>query len=113
MIRALLPTECGWKRWATLGRHLPLLAEAAPEEFLDAVDADLKSRFPQLIELMRQEHHEGISGAAYHSGLLWALETLAWSSKYISRVALLLAKLDDHDPGGTWGNRPSASLAAR
>ena len=110
IVYRLLPTGCSWKRWASLGGLLPLLAEAAPEEFLDAVARDLKSPNPELIELMRQENGDAITGAVYHSGLLWALETLEWTTKYTARVADLFAKLAALDPGGRWINRPSASL---
>ena len=35
---------------------------------------------------------------------------LARSPDYLMRSALLLARLDEVDPGGKWGNRPFASL---
>ena len=35
-----LPADGQWQRWASLGSALPLLAEAAPERFLEAVEAD-------------------------------------------------------------------------
>lgn len=43
-------------------------------------------------------------------GLLWALEELAWSPNYLSRVAVILADLASIDPGGSWANRPMRSL---
>ena len=45
-----------------------------------------------------------------HTGLLWALETLAWSPEYLSQSALLLASLARLDPGGKLSNRPLGSL---
>ena len=33
----------GWLRWASLSSQLALLAEAAPEAFLDAAERDLKA----------------------------------------------------------------------
>ena len=47
---------------------------------------------------------------SYHTGLLWALESLAWFPEYISRASLILAKLSAIDPGGTLSNRPINSL---
>lgn len=44
------------------------------------------------------------------SGLLWALEGLAWHPDYLSRVAVILADIASIDPGGNWGNRPINSL---
>jgi hypothetical protein len=105
-----LLAESGWKRWASLGPLLPLLAEAAPEQFLGAVAQDLKSPNPALVELLRNENGDAITGAVYHTGVLWALEALGWSTKYTATVADLLAKLAALDPGGKWANRPNASL---
>jgi hypothetical protein len=110
IVPRVLATGCDWKRWASIGALLPLLAEAAPEQFLDAVAQDLKSPNPALVELMREERGDAITGAVYHTGLLWALEALAWSTKYTAAVADLLAKLAELDPGGKWANRPKASL---
>jgi len=110
IVSRLLPAGCSWKRWASLGDLLPLLAEAAPEEFLEAVVRDLKSPASELVDLMRQENGDAITGTVYHAGLLWALEALGWTTKYTARVADLLAKLAALDPGGKWLNRPSASL---
>jgi hypothetical protein len=47
-----------------------------------------------------------------HTGLLWALETLAWDPSHLRRVALILAKLARIDPGGRLSNRPINSLRA-
>ena len=110
IVSRLLAPGSDWKRWASVGALLPLLAEAAPEQFLNAVAQDLKSPNPALVELMREERGDAITGAVYHSGLLWALEALAWSTKYTATVADLLAKLAALDPGGKWANRPKESL---
>lgn len=104
--------DADWDRWATLDAHLPLLAEAAPTEFLDAVEqmlSDLKTS--PIHELFAQEGTGGIGGWNYMSGLLWALEGLAWSTEYLLRVAVILADIASIDPGGNWANRPANSLA--
>ena len=44
------------------------------------------------------------------TGLLWALETLAWDEKYLVQATVILGNLASHDPGGNWGNRPANSL---
>ena len=51
-----------------------------------------------------------LGGWNYMSGLLWALETLAWNADHLSRVAVILADLASFDPGGNWSNRPANSL---
>ncbi len=95
--------------WWSLSRDFHNIAEAAPEAFLDALEAGLEGSDPAGMSLFRSD--EGmIHSTEYLSNLLWALEMLARSPNYVMRAALLLARLDEIDPGGKWGNRPSASL---
>lgn len=98
-----------WVLWASLNNLLPLLAESAPETFLDAVEAALKQEQCPFDKLFSQEGN-GITGENYLTGLLWALEGLAWDGKYLTRVSVVLAELSSRDPGGTWANRPANSL---
>ena len=44
------------------------------------------------------------------TGILWGLESLAWSAEYLSRVTIILGQLAEIDPGGNWVNRPLNSL---
>jgi hypothetical protein len=98
-----------WRLWASLEHVLPLLAEAAPEAFMDAVDAGLKGETPVVMRLFDED--QGLMGPwSHHSGLLWALEGLAWSPDHLARATLLLAKLARLDPGGRLSNRPANSL---
>lgn len=98
-----------WRVWASLSGLLPLLAEAAPDEFLSAAEESVDGRGDGLTRLLAEET-ESIFGASPHTGLLWALETLAWAPDYLSRASLLLAKLAAKDPGGRSANRPANSL---
>ncbi len=98
-----------WLRWASLSSHLPDLAEAAPDEFLQAVESDLKSDQPELPKLFDQEG-DGLFAGSPHTGLLWALECLAWDQRYLGRTSLCLARLAALDLGGRISNRPSQSL---
>ncbi len=100
-----------WERWAGLDHLLPLLAEAAPDEFLDMVETSLEDIDESPFHMVfAQEGTGGIGGWNYTSGLLWALEGLAWHPDYISRVILVLGELASIDPGGSWSNRPANSL---
>lgn len=100
-----------WKLWASLNDLLPTLAEAAPDEFMDAVERALSTDPSPFVELFAQEGN-GIGGTNYMTGLLWALETVAWDEQHIVRAAVLLGSLAARDPGGSWGNRPANSLTA-
>jgi hypothetical protein len=98
-----------WVLWGSLNSLLPVLAEAAPDEFLNAVDCALQQSPCSFDELFSQEGN-GITGGNYLTGLLWALETLAWDEKFLVRVSVILGELASHDPGGNWANRPANSL---
>lgn len=98
-----------WRLWGSINHLLPMLAEAAPNEFLNAVQEALNKEEPLFDELFRQEG-SGMFGRTYIYGLLWALEGLAWSEDYLIRVATLLAELATRDPGDGWSNRPENSL---
>lgn len=100
-----------WRIWASTNNLLPTIAEAAPAEFLDAVQKALQGDHSPFDDLFNQEG-EGAFGSTYMSGLLWALEGLAWSGDYLVRVATLLAELAARDPGGQWSNRPDNSLVS-
>lgn len=113
VVKRVLASDCKWQRWASLGQLLSSLAEAAPDEFLTAVENDVYSSDSQIVELIRQEiPPSGFGGAAYHSGLLWALETAAWPTIHFRRVASILAQLTERDPGGKWSNRPQGSAVS-
>lgn len=107
-IREIL-ADADWVLWGSLNPLLPLLAEAAPDEFLVAVEKALRLTPSPFDELFAQEG-DGVSGANYLTGLLWALESLAWDQNYLVRVCVVLGELASHDPGGKWANRPANSL---
>jgi transcriptional regulator with XRE-family HTH domain len=94
-------------RWWSLSREYQLLAEAAPDVFLAVLD-DALHRDTAVDVLFSEDG--GFSGGTYLADLLWALESLAWSSQYLSRVVAILATLTRRDPGGHYGNRPENSL---
>ncbi|MGO9566911.1 MAG: hypothetical protein ACLP5H_05165 [Desulfomonilaceae bacterium] len=98
-----------WVLWGSLNNLVPVIGEAAPEEFLSAVENALQKSPCPFDHLFSQEG-AGISGRNYLTGLLWALETLAWDEKFLVRVAVILGDLAIHDPGGNWANRPANSL---
>ncbi|MDD2241329.1 MAG: hypothetical protein PHI93_11835 [Kiritimatiellae bacterium] len=111
VVRHLLK-NADWERWASLDSIMTLLAEAAPEEFLASVESvlvDLDNA--PFHKTFAEEGGGGLGGCNYMTGLLWALETLAWSPIYLSRVSVILADIASIDPGGNWANRPANSLA--
>lgn len=102
-------SDADWVRWGSLESLLPALAEASPKEFLASVENALRLDPCPFDELFSQEG-KGIAGRNHFTGLLWALEGLAWDSDLLVQVCVVLAELEIHDPGGQWANRPFNSL---
>ena len=98
-----------WVLWASLSDLLPLIAEAAPDEFLSIIEHSLQ-KDPCPFDNIYSEEGSGITGWNYMTGILWALETLAWDENFLVPVSVILAELAGRDPGGNWMNRPSNSL---
>ena len=107
--RELLETA-DWVLWGSLNDLLPTLAEVSPDEFLRAVEHALSQTPCPFDELFAQEGN-GIFGANYLTGLLWAMESIAWEEQYLVRATIALVALAELDPGGQLANRPSSSLA--
>ena len=97
--------------WASLSDVLPLLAEAAPDVFLRAIQKGVSGSDPVLKLMFADSSTNAMSVDSPHTGLLWALETVAWSEEHAALAAGLLARLADIDPGGRLRNRPINSLA--
>jgi len=110
MVRRLLDAaNADWRVWASLSNYLPLIAEATPDEFLDAVDSGLSGEEPVLLKMFI-DREDNIFSFSPHTGLLWALETLSWSAEHLGRSALLLSKLARLDSSEKSSNRPKNSL---
>lgn len=110
LIRRLLTPLTPEKLLSQTG-NLPLYAEAAPQEFLRIIEEDLRSPDPQVYLLMKPAD-TGIFGGCPRTGLLWALENLAWKPDQLPRTALILAKLSERKINDNWANKPGASLQA-
>lgn len=98
--------------WSSLAPQLPLLAEAAPDSFLEAVRDGLSGDSPVLGKLFTDPKGQSalFTAGSAHCHLLWALETVVWSPEHFGLAVDLLAQLSAIDPGGQLSNRPSESL---
>ncbi len=92
-------------------RDLPMLAEAAPDEFLGLLETDLRRPDPAVLELLEPVETSIFTGCP-RAGLLWALECLAWSPSNLPRVASSLAKLSQTRIDDNYVHRPINSLRA-
>lgn len=111
VVHVMRETLCkaDWMLWGSLGRLLPILAEAEPELFFQAVETGLRQE-PSPFSVLFKQEGDGVTGQNYLTGLFYALETLAWQEKYLVRVCVIFGGLAAMDPGGRWANRPSNSL---
>lgn len=98
-----------WILWGSLNSLLPTISEANPGEFMSAVESAIVATPSPFYKLFEQED-TGVFGRNYITGLLWALEGIAWEEDYLSRAGVVLAEIASHDPGGNWANRPGNSL---
>ena len=109
VVRELLPNPLTTRALESNDRDLPLYAEAAPEDFLEIIERDLRSSSPASMGLMRPVGGDFFSSPV-RTGLLWALEGLAWNPGLLPRTALVLARLASIEINDNWGNKPINSL---
>ena len=109
LVESLPGLRTNYRLLASLRDELPLLAEAAPNPLLTALEHMLEGN-GEAIRPLFAELEGFLSPVAYHTGLLWALETLAWDPEYFHRAVKSLARLAAIDPGGRISNRPINSL---
>ena len=86
---------------------LPGYAEAAPEVFLRVIEDDLKRDEPVILGTL-EPADAGPFSSPSRTGLLWALECLAWRN--LLRVSLLLAQMSRVEISDNWANKPINSL---
>ena len=89
---------------------LPDYAEAAPETFLGLIEQDLRESEPATLEPMRTKNDPTFGSLPSRTGLLWALERLAWNPENLPRVADILARLSIRKIEDNWANKPEHSL---
>ncbi|MBM4325726.1 MAG: hypothetical protein FJ118_01065 [Deltaproteobacteria bacterium] len=108
VVKGLPGLNDDWRTLGSLRDQYSRLMEATPNPFLEGLERQLVTN-PESIRRLFEESHT-FGAEAMHTGLLWGLETLAWGSEYLPRVALLLARMARLDPGGKIHNRPINSL---
>jgi hypothetical protein len=109
LVRTLLDGATG-ARWLSLAGLLPELAEASPDAFLEAVERSLEDPAAPVRRLIEETNGSDIGSRAWHTGLLWALEMLAWAPSRLANVAFVLCKLTSTRVKGNWSNTPANSL---
>ena len=108
ILRLLKPLSLD--KLVTHERDLPRYAEAAPEAFLSVLEKDIAT--DKIVFGLLMPAGSGPFGRCLRTGLLWALETLSWSPKYLHRVIAILAELSTVEINDNWVNKPIGSLSA-
>lgn len=112
LIQDLLPSPLTTRSLEMHSRNLPIYAEAAPSKFLSIIEGDLKTSNPAVLGLLRPVDSAVFGNIPSRTGLLWALENLAWNPGTLTRVALILARLAQIEIRDNWINQPMHSLKA-
>lgn len=97
-----------FNRWASFGSELSILAEAAPDAFLDALEHNLNPGGP--LEKVMEHSKTDLFCSGSHVGILWALERLCWSPTYLERATSVLLRLSTLNPQINSGNNPKNSI---
>ena len=107
LIRGLL-TPLTLEKLLSHDHDLPRFAEAAPGVFLNLIEEDLQSKDPIVFGLLKPVDSAWASPS--RTGLLWALECLAWKPQHLPRVSLTLAQLSQRKIDDNVMNKPGNSL---
>src|SRR5205807_16058 len=77
------------------------------------IEKSLLQLDPPVARLISETSHSGmLGGRCWHSGLLWALEILAWRPQSLTRVVDILVKLTKYPVAGNWMNTPANTLVS-
>lgn len=109
LVRKLL-SPLDMQRLLSFEDDLAALAEAAPQVFLEAIEDDLRGDEPAALQLMKPVDSGIFGSGCSRTGILWALECVAWSPEYLSRVVDILARLSRRTIDDNWTTTPRNTL---
>lgn len=109
IVRELPGLSTDYRLLASLQDNLPLLAEAAEDPFLEALELLLEGDANALRPIF-SEDTSMFAPRSPHVALLWALEVLAWDPASLVRVSVILARLAEIAPGVATSNQPINTL---
>lgn len=92
--------DSDWKLWASNVDVLLQFAEAAPDEFLEALERDLDESSQLITRLFEQSEAVGSYGVNYVSSVISCLGVLAWLPEYMTRAVLILGAIHGISAGG-------------
>lgn len=98
--------------WLSFEYQIPLMAEAAPQVFLDYVQQDLNKSNSIIKELFTVEHKPDVlfGDGVHYTNILFALEKLAWDEHYLLQVTDILFELSHLKNESNYSNSPFNTL---
>jgi len=108
-LKELFELNLNVESWYSYGSTLPLLAEASPGSFLNAIEKTLDNQLTTKLEELFEEADPTI-GSCFHCNLLWALERVSWNIDFLPRVVLILARLSKLEIKSKMSNHPFNTL---
>lgn len=99
-------------KWISHNNNLPYYAEAAPNIFLSLVEKDMKIENSVVFSMIKPVNGGILGTSPPRTGLLWALECLAWKPQNFARSVIILANLSQFEINDNWENKPINSLKA-
>jgi len=106
---SVLLTNKNARVWQAQQSDLPRYAEAAPDTFLSIVEKELQQVVPAF-QILFEPVDSGMFSRCERTGMLWALELLAWRTSLLARVVKVLGKLSMYELDDNWANKPINSL---
>lgn len=104
-----IPHIKSWDWLASIRDVYSIMMEATPGPLLEALEALLEGNSDGFAHLTKEgQSYFGMN--TMHTGILWALEKIAYDPEYTMRASLALGALAENDPGGKLCNRPINSL---
>ena len=98
-----------YRNLVALSSDMQSLAGASPNSFLAAIEADLTKADSQTLLMLRPVSPGGFDSPD-RTGLLWALEILAWDQAHYLRVVRILTALSEVPINDNYVNKPENSL---
>lgn len=97
------------RSWQAQQGNFPEYAEAAPDMFLSIVEEELQKGVPAF-KILFEPTESGMFSRCERTGMLWALELLAWTPSLLARVVTILGKLSMYNLDDNWTNKPINSI---
>ncbi|MCQ2314506.1 MAG: hypothetical protein MJZ56_04970 [Bacteroidales bacterium] len=99
--------------WLSFEHQIPLMAEAAPQVFLDYVQQDLYKSDSIIKELFTVKHKSDVlfGDGVHYTNILFALEKLAWDEHYLSQVTAILFEIVHLKNESNYSNTPINTLS--